>query len=80
MQYGQVRLKRGEETDLRGGGCWVYDNEVLWVDHLCENGAVVDVTAHDGAFLGRGFFNGDSKIVVRLLTRPQEPINEAIMR
>lgn len=74
MTYGEVRLKRGEEKDLRGG-CWVYDNEVLWVDHLCENGAIVDVTAHDGSFLGRGFFNGDSRIVVRLLTREKTQID-----
>jgi len=69
MGYGEVRLKRGEDKELRAGASWVYDNEVLWVDHLCENGATVDVTAHDGSFLGRGFFNGDSRIVVRLLTR-----------
>ena len=75
MTYGEVRLKRGEEKDLRGGGCWVYDNEVLWVDHLCENGAIVDVTAHDGSFLGRGFFNGDSRIVVRLLAREKTEID-----
>ena len=75
MAYGEVRLKRGEDKELRGGASWVYDNEVLWVDHLCENGAVVDVTAHDGSFLGRGFFNGDSRIVVRLLTREKEEID-----
>jgi len=75
MAYGEVRLKRGEDKELRAGASWVYDNEVLWVDHLCENGTVVDVTAHDGTFLGRGFFNGDSRIVVRLLTREKEEIN-----
>lgn len=80
MEYGEVRLKRGEEQELRKGGCWVYDNEVLWVDHLCENGAVVDVTAYDGNFLGRGFFNGDSKIVVRLLTREKEEIDADFLR
>ena len=75
MEYGEVRLRRGEEKDLLAGGCWVYDNEVSWVDELCENGGVVDVTAHDGAFLGRGFFNGDSKIIVRLITREKEEVN-----
>ena len=79
MQYGEVRLRRGEEKDLCAGACWVYDNEVLWADHLCENGAVVDVTDHDGSFLGRGFFNGDSKITVRLLTREKEEIDDAFI-
>ena len=77
MDYGQVRLRRGEEKDLLGGGCWVYDNEVLWADEDCQNGGIAEVTAHDGTFLGRGFFNGDSRIVVRLLTRERERIDEA---
>lgn len=79
MEYGEVRLRRGQEQQLRQGGCRVYDNEVLWADELCENGSVVDVTAHDGSFLGRGFFNGDSKIVVRLLTRQPEEIDAAFL-
>lgn len=79
MQYGEVRLKRGEEKELRAGGCWVYDNEVLWVDEACENGGCADVTAYDGSFLGRGFFNGDSKIVLRLLTREKEEISEEFL-
>ena len=75
MAIGEVRLRRGEEKDLRAGGCWVYDNEVSWVDEDCENGGIVDVTASDGSFVGRGFFNGESKIVVRLVSREREEID-----
>ena len=77
MNCGEVRLRRGEEKDIALGGCWVYDNEVLWADEDCENGGIADVTAYDGSFLGRGFFNGESKIIVRLLTRQKEEIDEA---
>lgn len=79
MEYGEVRLRRGEEKDILAGACWVYDNEVSWVDELCENGGIVDVTAHDGSFLGRGFFNGDSKIIVRLITREKEEIDAGFL-
>ena len=75
MNIGEVRLRRGEEKELLAGGCWVYDNEVSWVDEDCCNGGIVDVTAHDGAFVGRGFFNGESKIIVRLVSRQKEEIN-----
>ena len=75
MNIGEVRLRRGEEKELLAGGCWVYDNEVSWVDEDCQNGGIVDVTAHDGSFVGRGFFNGESKIIVRLVSRQKEEIN-----
>ncbi len=79
MQYGEVRLRRGEEKDILAGECWVYDNEVRWVDEDCQNGGIVDVTAFDGTFLGRGFFNGESKIIVRLMTREKEEIDAAFI-
>ena len=79
MAIGEVRLRRGEEKDLRAGGCWVYDNEVSWVDEDCENGGIVDVTASDGSFVGRGFFNGESKIVVRLVSREREEIDSGFI-
>ena len=75
MAIGEVRLRRGEERELLAGGCWVYDNEVSWVDEDCTDGGIVDVTASDGSFVGRGFFNGESKIVVRLVSREREEID-----
>ena len=79
MEYGEVRLRRGEDRGLNAGGCWIYDNQVAWVDELCADGGVVDVTGHDGRFLGRGFFNGQSKIVVRLLSREKIEVNAALI-
>lgn len=79
MNYGEVRLRRGEDRGLNAGGCWIYDNQVAWVDEDCVNGGVVDVTGSDGKFLGRGFFNGESKIVVRLLSREKIEVNAALI-
>ena len=69
MELGQVCLRRGEEGDLLGGGLWVFDNEIDWADDRCEDGAVVEVLDSRCRFLAKGFFNGKSKIVVRVLTR-----------
>ena len=79
MEYGEVRLLRGEDRGVNAGGCWIYDNQVAWVDETCVNGGVVDVTAAGGKFLGRGFFNGDSKIVVRLLSRERINVDAALI-
>ncbi len=77
MEYGEVRLRRGEDLPVRQGGCRVYDNQVAWADESCADGGVAALTAHDGTFLGLGFFNSRSKIVLRLLTRRDEPIDRA---
>ena len=80
MVYGQVRLRRGEDRGVNAGLCWIYDNQVAWVDEDCRNGGVADVTNAEGRFLGRGFFNGDSKIVVRLLSRAKIEVDAALIR
>lgn len=79
MEYGEVRLRRGEDLPVRQGGCRVYDNQVAWADESCADGGVAALTAHDGTFLGLGFFNSRSKIVLRLLTRRDEPIDRAFL-
>ena len=66
---GQVCLRRGEEQELRAGKLWVYDNEIDWVDDLCRDGHVVEVLDSRMGFVAYGFFNGRSKITVRILTR-----------
>lgn len=69
MALGQVCLRRGEELDVARGGLWVYDNEIDWADDRCADGAVVEVLDSRLRFVAKGFFNRNSKIVVRVLTR-----------
>ena len=76
MNDAQVCLRRGEEGDIRGGKLWIFDNEIDWVDEACENGSVVEVIDSAHRFVAKGFFNLNSKIVVRILTKnPEEEIN-----
>lgn len=69
MQYPNVCLRRGEEQGVRAGQFWIFDNEIDWYDDTCENGGVVDVLDSREQFVARGYFNQQSKIVVRVLTR-----------
>ena len=81
MEYGKVCLRRGEETDLRRGGFWIYDNEIDWYDDICPAGGIVDVIDSRRQFVARGYFNPRSKITVRVLTRdPDEVIDAAFFR
>lgn len=80
MEIGELRLRRGEERGVAAGGRWIYDNQVAWVDENCTDGGVVDVTRSDGRFLGRGFYNSRSRIIVRLLTREKLTIDGALIR
>ena len=81
MEYGKVCLRRGEEKDIRGGGFWIFDNEIDWYDDICPDGGIVDVVDSRMKFVARGYFNSKSKIVVRVLTRDKnEEIEEAFFR
>ena len=54
---------------LQGGHVWVYGNEIIDCPYGIENGDIVDVTSRKGRYLGSGFFNAESKITVRILSK-----------
>ncbi len=45
---------------------WVYPGAIAAVEGEPTDGAVVDLVSHTGNFVARGFFNGQSKLRVRL--------------
>ncbi len=59
---------KGEKA-LRGGHPWVYSDEVTDIDGNIENGGLVDVYSAKSRFLGTGFYNDNSKIRVRVISR-----------
>lgn len=77
----RVLLKPGEEKEISQGFPWVYDNEIALVkfpskegiktvpfaECSAEDGAVVEVFASSGRFLGSGVINRKSKITVRMI-------------
>lgn len=76
-QLPAVTLKPGEESDLKWGRLWVFDNEIAGIRGDVTPGGLVDVFSARGVPVGRGFCNMRSKIRVRLLARTSLPIDRA---
>lgn len=72
MSQAVVTLKKGEGRTIKGGGAWVFDNEIASIMGSFENGDIVVVKDFDGYPLGKGFINSNSKIRIRLMTRKIE--------
>ena len=70
----QVHLK----IERRSSHPWVFQKMVEWPATKVPNGSVVDVLDKAGQWVGRGFYNGHSRIALRILTSdPNEPIDAA---
>ncbi|UWX58649.1 class I SAM-dependent rRNA methyltransferase [Chlorobaculum sp. MV4-Y] len=65
-------LKPKEHRRLLGGHLWVFSNELREVPRDIAAGETVQLFTHDGRLLGAGFFNPQSLIAFRLLTRDEE--------
>ncbi|MBE3587208.1 MAG: class I SAM-dependent rRNA methyltransferase [Thermoanaerobacteraceae bacterium] len=73
-----VKLTRGQPHRVLHGHPWVYGTEVSDIHGHFKPGDVVEVVDHRGRFVGRGYINPASQILVRLLTRKQgEKIDRA---
>ena len=73
-----VYLKKGEEKRLIGGHSWVYANEVQKIEGKDKNGSLAEVRSHEGRFIGKGYINHLSKILVRIFIRGEEEDGEAL--
>jgi 23S rRNA (cytosine1962-C5)-methyltransferase len=77
----RIFLKRGREQRAKAGHLWVYAGEIGRADDGIAPGDTVDVADHRGRFLGRGYYNPASSIVVRLMTRRRdEALDEGLLR
>lgn len=61
-----VILKKNEEKNLFSGYGFVYANEVYKIEGKDKNGSLATVRSFDGRFIGKGYINHLSKILVRI--------------
>ena len=73
-------LRKTRETRVRAGHPWIYASEIERVDGEAENGGIIDLYSCKNTFLGRGFYNANSQITIRVLTTQEEEIDEAFFR
>ena len=71
-----LRLKTREERRLLRGHPWAYRNEFEEIPALQES-EVVDIYTGRGRFVGRGFYQSQGGIAVRVLARHQTDIDRS---
>jgi len=73
----KVFLKKKIGRRIEEGHPWIFANEVNLIEGQVEGGDIVDVFTHDKKFMGRGYINPRSQIIVRILTRNRnEQVND----
>ncbi len=76
-----IVLKKNISRRVENGHPWIFTNEVNTgkeKDTAAKPGEIVDVYTFDKIFIGKGYYNPQSQISVRLLTRDKnETINDA---
>lgn len=65
----KVILKRKIAPRVQQGHPWVFGNEIDQMDDELSPGDIAELLTHDGRFVGKGYVNPQSQIVLRVLTR-----------
>lgn len=69
-----VILKKGAGRTVKGGGMWIFDNEIDRIEGEFKNGDILEVRDFDSYCMGFGYINTNSKITVRMLTRKKDAV------
>ena len=73
----KVVLNKKIAQRIANGHPWIFGNEIAAITGEANPGDIAEVFTHDHKFVGKGYINPKSQIVVRLLTRNEkETINE----
>lgn len=76
----RVIIRKGAHHRIENGHPWVYQTEVDTIEGDFAPGNIVDVLNARQRFIGRGYINPRSQIIVRILTREQEPIDREFFK
>lgn len=63
----KIYLKKNEDKRIKHGHLWVFSNEIAKKDDGIESGDIITLYDAGGNILGKGFYNSNSLISVRLL-------------
>lgn len=75
-----VQLARGRHRRVQEGHPWIFQGEVEEVRGEFAPGDIVTVVDFRGRFLGKGYINPASQILVRMLTDRDEPVDRDFFR
>jgi 23S rRNA (cytosine1962-C5)-methyltransferase len=70
-----IKLQRGADKRAKNGHPWVFSNEIAEISGERAPGEKAEVVSAGGDFIGTGYYNPQSLIAVRLLSRTREDID-----
>jgi 23S rRNA (cytosine1962-C5)-methyltransferase len=70
----KIYLKPKEEIRIIQGHPWVFSNEVDRIEGTIQSGEIAFVYSYRNVFLGKGFLNTSSKILVRILSKSESEL------
>ena len=81
VHYPTASLKPRREESLLSGHLWIFSGALQQPPYWIEPGGLVDVKSATGDFVARGYYNPNTDIAIRILTRDiEESIDEEFMR
>src|SRR5215469_145489 len=69
VHYPTASLKPRREESLLNGHLWIFSGALQQRPHWIEPGGLVDVKSATGDFVARGYYNPNTDIAIRILTR-----------
>jgi len=81
VRYPTASLKPHREESLLSGHLWIFSGALQQPPHWVEAGGLIDVKSSTGHFVARGYYNPQTDIAIRILTRnPEEIIDAEFLR
>ncbi len=80
MLMERVIVDKEGENSITSGHLWVFSNEVRERPADLPAGELVEVHGQKGGFLGIGYINPKSLIMIRMLTRQPVAIDQEFLR
>ncbi|GCE02857.1 class I SAM-dependent rRNA methyltransferase [Dictyobacter aurantiacus] len=72
IHYPATSLKPRRDESLLNGHLWIFSGALQQPPHWVENGGILDVKSATGQFIARGYYNPNTDIAIRILTRDAE--------
>ena len=81
VHYPSTSLKPHRDESLPGGHLWIFSGALQQPPHWVEAGGLLDVKSATGQFIARGYYNPQTDIAIRILTRdPAQTIDADFLR
>ncbi len=81
VHYPTASLKPHKDEILQSGHLWIFSGALQQPPRWIEAGGLVDVKSAMGQFVARGYYNPNTDIAIRILTRDsEEAIDNAFLR